>query len=155
MPRATEAGDQADHTGPDDPGELEALARDWITLWQSEIAALAADPETAETTARLAALWAGAASAMLRPMPGAAPSPPGAAHDPGSSPGTAAAPGTAPAAAAPDAGLDALLGVLGRLDERIGAIERRLAALESSRLRHAHGAPHGRPGGKPGRRRPG
>lgn len=159
MPSTTTPGDGTDHAPPGDPGDLqidmESLARDWITLWQSEIAALAADPETAETTARVAAIWAAAANAMLRPMPGAAPAQ-APAHDQKLDTGAAAAPGAAPAAAAPDAGADALLGVLGRLDERIGAIERRLAALESNRLRHAHGAPHGRPGGsKPGRRRPG
>ena len=36
-----------------------ALARDWITLWQSELAALAVDREAQETWHVLLSLWAG------------------------------------------------------------------------------------------------
>ena len=44
-------------SAPDkDDAELEKLAEDWITLWQSEIAGLASDREAAEA-------WAAAASA--------------------------------------------------------------------------------------------
>jgi hypothetical protein len=99
--------------------DLDQLARDWITLWQSEIAALAHDREAAETVSRLAAIWAGLAASWLRASP----------HDaPAARP--AAAPGSAPAAAAPDAGLDAVRQLLGELAERLGGIEQRLAALE-------------------------
>jgi hypothetical protein len=127
---------------PGDTPDLSALARDWITLWQSEVTALASDPEAAESVARLAALWAGVAGAMLRAAPAPAAAPHEQApleHAPPVSAGPAQPPGTAPAAAAPDAGLDALVRVLGRLDDRIGGIEQRLAALESGRLRPAGG----------------
>jgi hypothetical protein len=40
------------------PTELEKLAEDWITLWQSELAGLAADPELAEAWASAVALGA-------------------------------------------------------------------------------------------------
>ena len=58
-------------TDPPDPAspDTAALARDWITLWQSELTALAADREAHESWAALAALWAGAAEAMLRAVP--------------------------------------------------------------------------------------
>jgi hypothetical protein len=76
----------------EDPADLDRLAEDWIALWQSEIAGLAADPELAEQWAAWAALgaaWMRAATAMA-PRHGAA------AHD------RAAAPAwTPPAAAAP------------------------------------------------------
>jgi hypothetical protein len=131
--------------GPD----LSSLARDWIELWQSELAALAAEPETAETWARLAAFWAGLAAAGLGAIPrgvaderfrpggdagagrefwfgattrgaGAAPSPRPAAGDPASDPGVA-----------PSQRL------LERILDRLDAIERRLAELEE---RHGGGA---------------
>ncbi len=38
----------------------EGLARDWITLWQSELAAMAVDREAQETWLTMMALWAGA-----------------------------------------------------------------------------------------------
>ena len=53
------------HAAPD----LDALARDWITLWQSELAAIATDREAQETWHAILALWAGAAGAMLAAMP--------------------------------------------------------------------------------------
>jgi hypothetical protein len=123
----------------DKAADLTALARDWITLWQSEIAALAHDREAAEATARLAAIWGGLAATWLR----AAPTP---REPPAARPDATA--GAAPAAAAPDAGGDALGRVLGELADRLGAIEARLAALE-------RGARSGdRPGaGRPRRRR--
>lgn len=138
-----EAGGDEDGTAG-----LEALARDWIALWQSELAALIADPETVEGMARLFALWLGLAAAGL----GAAPRAPG--HEP--HPARADAPPRAAAGRpAPDAGGvagdgggggDSLRPLLDRLD----AIERRLAALEVARGR--------RPGGgdraAPRRRRP-
>jgi len=108
-----------------DAPDLDGLARDWITLWQSELAALAHDREAAETMVRLAGLWAGVAAAWLRAAPPSAddaqwPRPAGAA----------AAAGSAPAAAAPDAGAAALRDVLGDLARRLDGIERRLAGLE-------------------------
>ena len=49
--------------------DLHALARDWITLWQSELAALAVDREAQETWHALLSLWAGAAGAMIAGLP--------------------------------------------------------------------------------------
>ena len=51
--------------------DLRKLAQDWITLWQSELAALAVDREAQETWHAMLALWAGAAAAMLQAMPAA------------------------------------------------------------------------------------
>ena len=45
------------------------LAQDWITLWQSELSAMAADPEMRESWQTVMALWAGTMSAMLRGLP--------------------------------------------------------------------------------------
>ena len=58
------------------PEDLDRLAEDWIALWQSEIAGLAADPELAEQWAAWAALgaaWMRAATAMAPPMSAAPP----------------------------------------------------------------------------------
>ena len=61
------AGDNdADQQQAPDPHRL---AQDWITLWQSEVAALAADKEAQETWQALAGLWAGMAAACLQSMP--------------------------------------------------------------------------------------
>ena len=54
-------------SGP--PPDLAALARDWVTLWQSELAAIAADREAQESWQAIVALWAGAAGAMLTAAP--------------------------------------------------------------------------------------
>jgi hypothetical protein len=112
-----------DHAGPDaDAADLQAIARDWIALWQSEIAATVADREWQEAWQRLAALWAGAAAALVSAMPRGA--------DDGSSgaPGTAPSSRPAPAAAAPDP-RDA---EIERLVRRIDALERRMAELEGA-----------------------
>lgn len=114
--------------------ELDRLAEAWITLWQNELAALAADAE-------VAAAWRqafGLATAWL----GAAPDRAGgrAGHE-----RAAAAPRPTAAGAASGAGAgDALGGAdAAALLRRIDALERRLAALE--------GAPAG---GEADRRRP-
>src|SRR5271170_1790931 len=54
-------------SGP--PPDLAALARDWVTLWQSELAAIAADREAQESWQAIVALWAGAAGALLTAAP--------------------------------------------------------------------------------------
>jgi len=95
-----------DTGGPD----LEALARDWIALWQSELTALATDREARETMQASMALWAGALSAMMRATP----------RD--------STPGTAPAAAASDP-RDA---EIRRLARHVAELEARLAKLERS-----------------------
>jgi len=42
-----------------------ALVADWITIWQSEWAAIAVDQEVSEVSQRMAALWAGQAQAAV------------------------------------------------------------------------------------------
>lgn len=116
------------------PEDLDSLARDWITLWQSELAALATDREAQETWIRLLALWAGFASAGLRAAPRSA------AEDEPFLAGAPEATGPAPARAAPDARGTEANGpagspaepLLAAILERLDAIERRLAALESA-----------------------
>jgi hypothetical protein len=54
--------------------DLAALARDWVTLWQSELTAIAAEREAQESWQAILALWAGAAGAMLAAAPRARPS---------------------------------------------------------------------------------
>ena len=122
------------------PEDLDSLAEDWITLWQSEIAGLAADPELAEQWAAWAALgaaWMRAATAMAPRFRG------GPAHD-----GPAAPPRPAPAAAPSGPGGPA---GAGRDDEpardamarRLAELERRLADLEGGA--GGTGADPGRP----------
>jgi hypothetical protein len=105
--------------------DLRDLARDWITLWQSEIAALAVDREAQETWHTMLALWAGAAGAMLTAAPRERPG--GRSYrNPAGPAGAAAAPGTPAAAAAPDA-RDA---EIERLARHVRELEARLADLE-------------------------
>jgi hypothetical protein len=135
----TEARGSAEGSAPD----LASLARDWIELWQSELAALAADPETAETWARLAALWAGWAASGLAAWPRGAGNerfavpPPG--HAAAGFPGSAQTPRPSPAPAPPDSGPAPSHRLLERILERLDSIERRLSALEERRGRGAAG----------------
>ena len=100
-----------------------SLAQDWIAIWQSELSAMAADPEQRETWQAVVALWTGTLSTLLSGLTGTAP------HDsPAGRAGPANAPGSAPADAAPDA-RDA---EIGRLARHVADLERRLAGLERS-----------------------
>ncbi|HEY2132197.1 MAG TPA: hypothetical protein VGH36_04370 [Acetobacteraceae bacterium] len=101
--------------------DMQELARDWVTLWQSELAGGAADREMQETWQRLLALWAGAASAVLA----------GSVHGGADvrRPGPPAAARPSPAAAASDA-RDA---EIDRLAKRVAELERRLAARDDMR----------------------
>ena len=126
------------------PEDLDSLAEDWIALWQSEIAGLAADPELAEQWAA----WAALGAAWMRAATAMTPRYPGGGHD-----GPAPPPRPAPAAAPSGAGGHAGAGrdeqpARDAMAERLAELERRLADLE--------GGPGGtRPDpGRPRRRRP-
>lgn len=112
------------------PEDIEKLAEDWIALWQSEVAGLAADPELVEKWAAFASLgaaWFKAAAQFSEPFtPGAA-----AQHD-------SAVPPSRPAPAATTSGAGGDTGDGGSggaardaMAERIAILERRLADLES------------------------
>jgi hypothetical protein len=126
---ANSGGARSGRTGPragaaQDLPDPRKLAQDWITLWQSELTAMAADPEMREAWQTVMALWAGTMSTMLRAMPR---TPAADRHDgTGGKARTADAPRTAPAAAAPDA-RDA---EIDRLARHVATLERRLADLE-------------------------
>ncbi|WP_255575380.1 hypothetical protein [Caldovatus aquaticus] len=145
--------------------ELERLAEDWITLWQSEIAGWMADPEAAELWAEGVAVWAAWLRAALAAAPagamrrgaGPAMAPFGFAaaregraerppHDGAAAPPRAAAPAAASGpgdAARPGGGGHGADPERAALAARLAELERRLAALE------------GRAGGgEPDRRRP-
>ena len=122
-----------------DPPDLSQLAEDWITLWQSELAAMAADPELAEawaaSVALAAAFWRAQGRVYQLRWP---------RHDAADAPTR-----PAPAGAAPDGQRDARDGG-DDLRARITELERRLDDL-------AAGAPRSgtnpKRGGRP-RRKP-
>jgi len=99
-------------------GDPQQIARDWITIWQSELTAAASDRELAELFVRLVDQWAAAAQAAACLLPGGAD---GAAGRAGAGPPA----GAAAAAAAPDA-RDA---AIERLAERVAELERIIAGL--------------------------
>jgi hypothetical protein len=150
-------------SGP--PPDLAALARDWVTLWQSELAAIAADREAQESWQAIVALWAGAAGAMLAAVPRtwptcAAPGHAGPAtvqpatqtapHEPTDGrAGAAAPPGAAAAAAAPDP-RDA---EIDRLARHVAELESRLRELEHGVRRGDGGHRRGAAGPDPRRHR--
>jgi hypothetical protein len=118
--------------------DLAQLAQDWITLWQSELSALAADRETAETWQALLALWAGSAAAMLRTMPRgmSASGRDNARDDPARPARSAAASRAAPAAAASDvrdAEIDRLHRIIADLERRLADVERRAGQPRADR----------------------
>jgi hypothetical protein len=126
--RATEPGNTGFGGGPSrdraasDLPDPRKLAQDWITLWQSELSAMAADPELRESWQTIMALWAGTMAAVVRGLPRA----PGAHDHAGRPAGTADAARTTAAAAASDA-RDA---EIERLARHVATLERRLADIE-------------------------
>jgi len=143
-PEAAHAGEETRPEGADampGPPDLHRLAQDWITLWQSELTAMAADREMQETWQATIGLWAAFATAMVKAMPPSSSSPkspsPPEAHDPalvrragesgaGSAARAADAARSTPAAAAPDP----RNAEVKRLGRHIAALEARLAELE-------------------------
>ncbi len=104
------------------PGSPQAIAADWITIWQSEMAALATDREMHEAWTRMVALWAQTAQAAARLLPATlATTADGAAGRAG----PAAPPRPTPAMAA----FDARDAALQRLADRVEELERKLRAL--------------------------
>jgi hypothetical protein len=98
----------------------QAQARDWITIWQSELTAIATDREAVDAWTRLVTLWAGTAERAARLLPGAG-APDGAAGRAG--------PAAPAGAAAPLAAFDARDATIQRLADRVAELERKLAQL--------------------------
>ncbi|HQT88284.1 MAG TPA: hypothetical protein PK677_06975 [Acidiphilium sp.] len=115
---------------------LADLAQDWVTLWQSEMTALARDREAQEHWAKLVGFWAGIAvqvmtanaatanAAAARSRDGHAPRP-ARTNDP-------ARPAPAPAASDPGGQPRADQLTIAGLHRRIIDLEARLAALDRS-----------------------
>jgi hypothetical protein len=94
-------------------------AENWVTLWQSELTAMAADRELRESWAAMVALWASTATGALARLR--------AGHDvPHGTAGARQPAGSPPALAASDPGL----AEVANLNRRIAELERRLAAFE-------------------------
>jgi hypothetical protein len=105
------------------PSEAD-LARDWITLWQSELNAIALDPETLRSSRSAIQTWSSLAAWILQSMPKASPKPPDDVERSRSRPEHQAR--AASANAAPDPRDDEII----RLSQHIAQLERRMANLE-------------------------
>jgi hypothetical protein len=114
---------------PDMPN-LAKLAQDWVTLWQSELTALARDREAQEHWAKLIGFWAGMAGQTIAAQAACA----ARSHDQHPPRSTRTDDPAWPAPAAPashpggEPGADPL--TLARLHQRIADLETRLAALD-------------------------
>lgn len=107
--------------------DLQAIARDWVTIWQSELSAMATDRELQDGWVRLVELWADAAERATRLFPlGRRPS----SHDEPSGHTGSTAPARAASVMAPPDDRDA---AIRRLAERVAELERRLAENERCR----------------------
>ncbi|MDJ0951039.1 MAG: hypothetical protein QNJ94_19180 [Alphaproteobacteria bacterium] len=104
-----------------DKPDLDRLARQYLDLWQDQVAAMAADPSVAEAMSRLLG-W----TAMAGPLWG---EPGGGSQQSGRPAGGGAANAAGPAAAA--AASDAGGRDLGEFTRRLADLEERLAALEA------------------------
>ena len=126
-------GDAHESDAEQPSSDAASLARDWITLCQSELAALAVDREAQEAWHTMLSLWAGAAGAMLQSAPRgwngfAGWDPMGGAGADGASrragPPAAARPPAAGAAPDPrDAEIERLGGRLSELESRLAQLE--------------------------------
>ena len=99
---------------------LSAYAQDLITVWQSELSALAVDREMQEGFQRGVALWGMMAQNLAQNLPK------GSHYEAPRRPGPAAPPRPAPDPAASDARDEELA----RLAERVAELERRLAEFD-------------------------
>lgn len=104
--------------GTADPPSTADLLLDWLTIWHSELAALATDREQGEAVQRMLDAGAAQASVLLHAA--------GAAIDAARPPRPDAPPGSPPAGADAD-GKDARIE---QLLDRVEHLERRLAELE-------------------------
>jgi hypothetical protein len=141
---ATEAGAGTTAEMPDH----RKLAQDWITLWQSELSAMVADPEMRESWQTLMALWVATMSAMLRGLPRAGTGDwrDNPAADRYERTGRQARAADAPRPTTADAASDARDAEIERLARHVAALERRLADLERG------GDPPVHPKRRPGRK---
>jgi len=98
------------------------LAEDWVSLWQSELTAMAADRELRESFMAMVTLWGATATSTLAALRTPHESPFRKAPPP-------QPPGPPSAAAAPVARLDEIE----QLHRRIAELEQRLALFERDR----------------------
>ncbi len=107
--------------------DLQDMARDWITIWHSELNAMGGDIEAREAWSRCVGMWAGMAQAAAAFIP----TPPARDERANSTHGAhrtgAVEPARAAAAAAASGGRD---DAFERLARRVEELERRLAQFE-------------------------
>ena len=138
-----------------DPPDMHALAQRYLDLWQEQLAGLAGDREVAELMARTIELMNTGAAAFASMAQSAAAPPDGEAkggepakrdgpdtkQKPGA--GLSGAAGRAPGAQAPGAARGAADDDLAECARRLGALEKRVAALEAGTRRGRGGAKGG------------